>query len=212
MPLPGITLPGGFPAWLVDPHTSELDPVYAGVPMRTGHHRLRRVYTTAPEMRQVSLQLLEAQATQFHAWFENDLQAGALTFSARVANRGPGVVWFEARFVGDPPYEATPMHIAGGIGWRITATLRLTGEPQLSPPETGELASHVLIGLHGQAIGTTQKNLSSHVLVALQGIVSDAEMASHVLVPLIGIVETSNNVTVNGEAVTVNGDHVTVTT
>ena len=78
MALPEIVLPSGLPAWLIDGHQSELQDAYAHVQMRTGHNRVRRVWRNPPEVRSVSMLLEDWQAAIFHAWFENDLQAGAL--------------------------------------------------------------------------------------------------------------------------------------
>lgn len=174
--MPEIVLPSGFPAWLIDGHESEMDDAYAHVPMRTGHHRLRRVYRQPPEVRSVSLLLREEQAADFHSWFESDLLAGERQFAARVANRGPGVVWYAARFVA--PYEATPLHMAGGVGWRIDARLLLSGQPQAFAPVLTPMSAATIVGLSGRASGTSSADMSAATIVELVGEVLDMEASS----------------------------------
>lgn len=172
MALPEIVLPSGLPAWLIDGHQSELQDAYAHVRVRTGHHRVRRVFRQPPEVRSVSLLLREDQALVFHRWFEDDLQAGAREFSARVANRGPGVVWYAARFEGDPPYEAIPLHLEGGVGWRIQARLRLTGVPHAVGPGLSTMWAFNYIVLAGRARGSASADMTATTVVALTGEVS----------------------------------------
>lgn len=167
--MPEIVLPTGLPAWLIDGHASDLEDAYAHTPMRTGHHRLRRVYRQPPEVRAVSLQLLEEQAAVFHAWFEDDLLAGEREFAARVANRGPGIVWYAARFVGNPPYEATPLHLEGGVGWRIQARLLLTGAPQPAAPSLSSMWAFNYVTLTGRARNIASANMTATTTVALAG-------------------------------------------
>ena len=104
MALPELLLPDGTPAFLADGHSIELTPMYADVPTRTGHDRRRRVYTVVPRVVSVGLQLTAAQMLAFHAWYEGALQAGAQRFSAQLANQGPGLLWWSARFA--EPYSA----------------------------------------------------------------------------------------------------------
>lgn len=172
MALPQIVLPSDLPAWLINGHQSQIDDAYAHVQMRTGHYRLRRVYRNPPEVRSVSLLLEEWQAPIFHEWFENDIQAGALAFSARVANRGPGVVWYEARFVGDPPYEAVPLHMNGGVGWEVRARLLLSGSGSVAPPVLTPMTAANEIALQGRAIGSSTAYLTATTVVELVGEVS----------------------------------------
>lgn len=176
--MPEIVLPSSLPAWLIDGHESQLEDAYAHVQMRTGHHRLRRVYRRPPEVRSVSLQLLEEQAATFHAWFEHDLLAGEREFAARVAHRGPGVVWYAARFLGDPPYDAEPLHLEGGVGWRIQARLLLSGQPQAFPPVLSAMSATTTIGLRGRARGTSTADMSATTVVDLVGEVLDMEVSS----------------------------------
>jgi len=202
MSLPEITLPGGLPCWLAEGHQGELQDVYAHVGMRTGHDRLRRVYTTAPERRRVALLLLEHQAPIFHDWFERDLLAGEREFSAHVANVAGGLAWWRARFADDPPYEAEPLQVAGGIGWRITATLLLMGEPSLEEPYTPDMIARNVIRLRASAVGTSfsvleannviglaagvfDHHLEAHNVIGLQGTVSDHRLEAHNVVELV---------------------------
>ena len=190
MSLPAITLPGGFPCWLAAGHQSARDPVYAHTPMRTGHTRQRRVYTTAPETRSVSLMLTESQAQRFHAWFESDLLAGELEFSARVHLFGPGMGWWPARFV--EPYKAEPMAAKGGMLWRITAQLSLRGEPSDVGPELAYMAAEIVVPLQGRAALDVDARLFAEIRVPLAAyVLNDFEgLAAEILVPLLGAADT----------------------
>lgn len=174
MSMPQITLPGGFPEWLIAVHEGEPDPVYAHTPMRMGHQRQRRVFRTAPERRRVQLFLTEDQAPRFHRWFEDDLLAGQRSFAARVANRGPGIVWWEARFVSDPPYQADPLHAGGGVSWRISAELLLTGDPQPFAPILTTLQAENVIRLIGSASPVSFASMSAENEIELIGEVVEA--------------------------------------
>ena len=190
MNLPGITLPGGFPCWLAAGHESARDPVYAHTPMRTGHTRQRRVYTTAPETRNVSLILDGAQAARFHAWFENDLSAGEASFSARVHQFGPGMGWWPARFV--EPYKAEPFASPKGVKWRITAQLTLYGEPQDEGPDLSLLTAEIAVPLQGRAVLTSEARMASEIRVPLSAyVLTDFEtLEAEMHIPLIGSVDT----------------------
>lgn len=203
MSLPEITLPGTLPPWLAEGHQGELQDAYAHVLMRTGHDRLRRVYTSAPERRRVALLLLQDQAPVFHQWFEIDLLAGEREFSAHVADVAGGLAWWRARFADDPPYEAEPLQVAGGIGWKITATLLLMGQPSQEPPAQLSMVARNVIRPRASAIGTSfpvleahnvfglaggvfDQRLEAHNVFGLQGTVTDHRLEAHNVVPLVG--------------------------
>lgn len=190
MSLPAITLPGGFPCWLAAGHESARDPVYAHTPMRTGHTRQRRVYTTAPETRNVSLMLNESQVLRFHDWFESDLLAGELEFSARVHMFGPGMGWWPARFV--EPYKAEPMAAKDGMLWRVTAQLSLRGEPQDEGPELSTLSAEFVVALQGRAVITSEARMATEIRVPLTGYVLQGfeSLEAEIIVPLLGAVNT----------------------
>ena len=163
MALPELTLPDGTPAWLAEPHGVELVPQYADVAMRTGHHRRRRVYTTAPRLVQVGLQLTAAQMLAFHTWFEDSTQAGALPFSTQVANIGPGLLWWRAQFT--EPYSADAGE--AGASFRVSARLLLTGDGSAAGPYTPALTAAIGIALAGSASLTAPNDLSAAVSIAL---------------------------------------------
>jgi len=182
--LPQIALPGNFPAWLAAGHEDQPQTVYARVPMSTGEARLRRVYTTAPRVRSVSLLLTPSQAAQFHEWFERDLRAGEVAFAAKVRSPSLGEVWWEARFA--EAYRADPLPTRNGVVWQISAELLLTGEPSIEPPVLSTLAAEVLVGLSGSAQLTTEIWLAAEVDVTMEGTVSISDLAAEVEVPLWG--------------------------
>lgn len=182
MALPELTLPDGTPPFLAEGHAIELAPVYADVPMRTGHARRRRIYTTAPRTVQVALQLTAAQMLALHEWFEGPLEAGAQWFSAQVAKQGSGLLWWKARFV--EPYEADAGPSA--VLWRVTARLLLVGDGSASSPYMTAMSAAVTVALSGGAALTIPIALDATVTVALVPILvlaSAVEVALQVLPP-----------------------------
>jgi hypothetical protein len=163
MALPELTLPYGTPIFLGTGHGIELTPMYADIGMRTGHDRRRRVYTTVPRTVTVELFLSQAQMTAFHEWYEGPLDVGAQYFSTRVANQGPGLLWWKARFV--EPYTADALH---SRYWRVKATLLLVGDGSTTGPYTAAMNAAVTVALSGSAVLTVPNDLSAAVTVALQ--------------------------------------------
>ena len=163
MALPELLLPDGTPAFLADGHSIELTPMYADVPTRTGHGRRRRVFTVVPRIVSVGLQLTAAQMLAFHNWFEGPLQAGAQSFSAQVANQGPGLLWWQARFV--EPYTA----YAGeaGASFRVRARLLLVGSGTAITPYTPAMNAATVIALVGSAVMTAPVNLAADSTMAM---------------------------------------------
>lgn len=163
MALPELTLPDGTPAFLADGHSIELTPMYADVPMRTGHDRRRRVYTTVPRMVNVGLQVTAAQMLALHNWFEGPLQAGVQWFSAQVANQGPGLLWWKARFA--EPYTADAGEAAASF--RVSAKLLLVGQGSTTGPYSPYLQASTQIAFSGSAVLTSPNNLSAATVIAL---------------------------------------------
>jgi hypothetical protein len=163
MALPELTLPPETPAFCAGGHAIEMGALYADIPMQTGHGRRRRVYTTVPRVVSVKLELTLAQALAFHEWFEGPLQAGAQEFSAQVANQGPGLLWWRARFT--EPYTAEADE-AGQSFW-VTAKLLLAGTGSAIGPYTPDLQASALIALAGAAAVTSPIELGASVSIAL---------------------------------------------
>lgn len=180
MALPELTLPDGTPAWLADGHSIELVPLYADVTMRTGHSRRRRVYTTAPRLVAVGLQLTAAQMLAFHTWFEDVLQAGALPFSTQVANQGPGLLWWRAQFA--EPYSADAGEAAASF--RVSARLLLTGTGSTTGPYVPAMSAAIGIALAGSAAITAPMTLSADVSVALLPVTA---LAAAVVIALVSM-------------------------
>lgn len=163
MALPELTLPPGTPAFSVENHDIEMGSMFADIPMRTGHHRRRRVYTTVPRVVSVKLDLTLAQMAAVHDWFEGPLQVGVQPFSAQVANQGPGLLWWKARFV--EPYTAEA-DSAGQSFW-VTAKLLLTGVGQVAAPYSPSMSAGVRVGLVSSCTLTVPLNLAAAVVIAL---------------------------------------------
>jgi hypothetical protein len=180
MALPELLLPPGTPAFLADGHIVDLVPLHADVPMRTGHSRKRRVYTTAPRLVTVGLQLSQAQMVAFDAFFEGPLQAGALPFTAQVANLGPGLLYWQATF--EQPYSATPNDAAAC--WTVSAQLRLTGAGQASAPAATSMAADTYVALAGTATLVISQSLAADTTVAL--LAAGGQLAADTVVALLG--------------------------
>ena len=167
MALPELTLPPGFPAFRANGHAIELTPMYADSPMRTGHDRKRRVYTTVPRIVSVGLLLSAEHTRAFHEWYEGSLQAGTMEFSAQVANQGPGLLWWRARFLETYTADAIP----GNGYFDITAKLLLVGEGTTTAPYVPAMQASAQIALSGSAALTVPADLAAAVSIALQSAV-----------------------------------------
>lgn len=163
MALPELTLPDGTPAFLAEGHSIDLMAMYADVPMRTGHDRRRRVYTTVPRVVSVGLQVTAAQMLAIHAWYEGPLRAGAVEFSAQVANQGAGLLWWRARFVDTYTAEAGE----AGASFKVNARLLLTGAGSAIGPYTPYMQASAQIALSGSAVLTAPIDLAAASVIAL---------------------------------------------
>jgi hypothetical protein len=161
--LPTITLPDGFPAFLVAGHAIEEDSVYSQVRMGTGHGRTRPRWTAVERVASVSMVLEADQLEEFDTWFEEDLEAGSLPFAAQIANQGAGdrKLWWTATWL---EMQIELMHNGRG---RVTGRLYLGGEatdvPPPTPPED-EFYDNVVLLLHGDGTqgSTTFTDSSSY--------------------------------------------------
>jgi hypothetical protein len=98
--------PGEIPNWWAEGHAFEDLGVADPVPFERGEDRQRRRFTWAPQIVAVSTRFTQAEFDRFDEWYEQDLQAGAQRFDARVAAQGgDAVAWWAAQFVG--PYTVT---------------------------------------------------------------------------------------------------------
>lgn len=132
MTLPTLTMPDSLPGWLCMPHDVSYGTPWADVAMATGAPRRRRVASGAAHVLEGALSLNPAQMQAFHDWFEDDLQAGALPFAARVLSPAYVQEWWHARFV-EPP-QLLPEAAVGGVRWLVTAQLRLQGTASSEAP------------------------------------------------------------------------------
>ena len=167
MALPELTQPDGTPAFLADGHAIELVDQYADTGVATGHDIRRRVYTTTPRLVSVGLQLTAAQMLAWHQWFEGPLQAGAQWFSAQLANQGPGLLWWKARFAEHYTAEAGE----AAASFRVAARLLVVGDGSAIGPYVPAMQASVQIALSGSAALTVPADLAAAVTVALQSAV-----------------------------------------
>lgn len=169
---PSLTLPYGFPPFLRDGHDADITPAFADAKVQTGPARRQRTYQTTMTTLGVSLELQLDQTASFDAWYEGPLKAAEAFFSAEVANEGPGLLWWKARWVG--PYTSEYL---GGLWWKISGKLLLFGEGSTSPPEVSQLSGGVLFDLltsgevtAGQPLsGGVTFDLTAGIVVSLAG-------------------------------------------
>lgn len=163
MTLPAITIPSSLPPFLAKTHDLEFLALFADVPAQAGHGRRRQLFTPGgPRVLSFEMDLTQDQMTVFENWFETVLLAGERQFSALMANRGPGLRWFAAKFV--EPY--VPAADDAG-NWRVTGKLLLTGKGSATAPPPGSLGLAVAIPLTGSASLRVQKPLALAVSIAL---------------------------------------------
>lgn len=179
-----ITLPAGTPAFLREGHA--IDPVsaFAQVPMRTGHSRKRRIFTVAPRIVSVQLQLNQAPMTALDDWYENTLHAGERRFAAQVQNQGPGLRWWEAQWL--EPYTAEQPTSAV---WRVRGQLLLTGEGSETAPDTSALDIEFNAALSGSAALTVGAAIAAEILAAL---VRSTRLAAEFVAALLHVAAPDN--------------------
>lgn len=149
MSLPGIFEPSGLPAFLAANHDHQPEEIYAQQSRGTGHARRRRVYTEPQRIVSVSRVLTPAQMQAYDDWFENTIIVGQTHFTAWVANLGAGQLYWDACWIA--PYLSEPFATPGGVFWRITGRLLLSGEPSETRPADGEIAVEFIAHLTGAA-------------------------------------------------------------
>ena len=119
------TWPSTLPAIHVD--NIRLEPVdgVARSAMDSGATRMRRRFTTSPDVYSVRWVMTTAQFDTFEGWFENLIAAGAEPFTVALPC-GDGIVDMTAQFL--ETWTATPR--PGGSYWEIAARLYVTDRPR----------------------------------------------------------------------------------
>lgn len=161
--LPSLRPPSELPPCRWVGHAIEMGSAYANVPLETGHDRRRRVYTSMPRVVSASWDFNLEQSLIFYNWYEETLKSGLNEFSIQVANQGPGLLWWRARFV--EPYVAEANE-SGQAFW-VSAKVLLVGEGVSDTPYTPEMESSVVVALFGSTRLTTTITISSDVAVEL---------------------------------------------
>lgn len=172
---PPEDIPG--PRWVG--HTHEMGSTYANLAMQTGHDRRRRVYTDVPRVVSVSWDLNLSQAAEFRNWYEYSLSGGMKEFNLKVANQGPGVLYYRARFI--EPYTAEANE-SGQAFW-ISAKVMLYGEGVSVVPYNPEMDADVTVSLMGQANLHVIAVVGADVLVSLRPSIS---LFANVEISLVG--------------------------
>ncbi len=169
MTLPLVFPPSSLPTFLATGHGIELGDDYAGVKRGSGHSRKRPTSTGRPRIVSVAWLLNEAQMTALDDWFENALVVGANTFTAEVANQGPGQLFWEARWV--EPYTSDPQATPQGLLWTVTGRIQLFGEGEAARPLTGDMAAEIDVAMLGSgSLVLPDTPLAAEIIVALEQI------------------------------------------
>lgn len=155
--LPELLLPASIPPFLADGHNVQFTDVYGNVSWSKGEDSKRRLYTIAPRIVSVSLDLSTPQMLDFYNWFEGPCAIGTQWFSALLANLGPGLYWFKSRF--STPYIATPDE--NGTRWELKFNLYVLGEGSSTPPTRTSFVSGRGLLLEGSAVATTDRFFES---------------------------------------------------
>lgn len=132
MALPSVTMPDSFPGWVLS-HGLAYGSPFAEVAASTGHARKRRVSTGAVQTLRAQALLTPAEAAAFDLWYETELVAGTERFAGPAQGPDGALQWWAMRFA-EPPAETPVATADGSAAWQVTATLRLEGEPEASPP------------------------------------------------------------------------------
>lgn len=161
--LPEFLLPSILPPCLANAHDVELIDIYADLPWRTGHDTKRRVYTIAPRIVDVQYDLDQPQMTAFTEWFEGPSRKGTEYFAVQLANFGPGLRWFRARFF-TSTYTARPDQTS--LRWNVKFKLYILGEGTLVGPVTTTFESTRRLALVAEPLdtGLTQEFSSTRSL------------------------------------------------
>lgn len=163
--LPSITPPPSLPPFLAKQHGQESLPLFATTTPQAGLSRRRQLFTPGvPRTLEFEWDLTQDRMTVLDAWFESILLAGEREFSVQVANLGPGLLWFAARFV--EPYSAAADDASN---WRVTGRLLLTGAGSIDAPPPAALVAAIQVALRGSAGLRVLKPLAAAVTVALTG-------------------------------------------
>lgn len=162
MALSQILMPDGTPAFLRDNHAIELFPIYGETPVQTGTPIVRRMWVSVPRIVDVALEINTSIKNAIDDWFENTLLVGERAFSAQVQNQGPGLLWWNCKFLAPPKTE-----FLGGDWWRLTGRLLLDGTGSVTGPVPTGLTGSVNIQLMASAVLLATQPLSGAVTINL---------------------------------------------
>lgn len=167
MALPPIIAPPGTPVFLADGHEVEEVSRHAQVRFGTGHGRARPARTAVDRIISVAWFLSAEQMLDVFNWYEDGLEAGALTFSAYIKRIGAGMVWREARWI---QFETEMLHLGRG---RVSGRLMLFGPEYAQGPVINDLAVEVLFPLNAVATPTIPVELAAELSFALDAFVDE---------------------------------------
>ncbi len=167
MALPPIVGPAGTPVFLAEGHDIEEISSYAQVRFGTGHGRARPARRAVDRIVSVEWFLEAQQMLDVFNWYEDGLEAGALTFSAYIKRLGAGMVWREARWIS---FETEMLHFGRG---RVSGRLLLFGPEYAEGPAVNDLAVEVRFPLNATATAYTFTNFEAELSFALDAFVDE---------------------------------------
>jgi hypothetical protein len=133
-----VAMPSSIPRALAQGHSQQEADIAESCEYEAGEPRRAPIYTTVPNVVELRWRLTQAQMTDFHNWYEADLNAAHLTFNVPIAEQGSaGVVTVEAMFLAPPTYTAQE-----GGRWLVAARV-ITGVPLES---FGQAAAGLSVG------------------------------------------------------------------
>lgn len=166
--LPQLVIPSNCGDFRRDGHGIEEQPMFGDAPMQTGAARRRRIYLATPRVVTASLEVTQSALAEFVAWFEGPLAVGSNFFAAKVANQGPGTLWWRARILGVAGQSPYTTNYLGGIWWEISLKLVLFGDGSTTGPVSNPvLAGGATFALTGAAALTALQPLSGGAIFDL---------------------------------------------
>lgn len=124
------SMPESLGAWLLAGHAFDAYPLTEDVQWERGEDRPRQLYRSAPQIASVSALWTQAQYDAWVDFYEDDLEAGALSFYANVKSQtGDDLAEWLVQIV-TPPLESTQNRGPGGDNrYRVSMQLLMLEGP-----------------------------------------------------------------------------------
>lgn len=165
MGLPLLLQPAGTPPFLVAGHGLAPAPLHDDVDRMTGHSLKRKIFTSAPQVRTVSMLLEAAQALAWDDWFENPADVANEFFTAdfNLGQIGDGR-YFAAQWVAPPTWQALQKG-----RWNLSGQLLIVGPGSMALPDEGAIECDYTIALTGSGRLISPVVIECDYTIALTG-------------------------------------------